>query len=121
MYLFTVGQIVCRNCSRNKYALKYLKDRLAKVCDGCYAELKKRGEASSFLDEFDDVTHSCDKRPRFCTPSSASIRELFLSSLAIGCVKGDTNAWSRGIAGCEMAEHLLVSRSLEFFCNHLLQ
>ncbi|XP_043835654.1 FYVE, RhoGEF and PH domain-containing protein 5 isoform X3 [Dromiciops gliroides] len=37
------GKIVCRNCSRNKYPLKYLKDRLAKVCDGCYAELKKRG------------------------------------------------------------------------------
>ncbi|XP_057562561.1 FYVE, RhoGEF and PH domain-containing protein 5 isoform X2 [Hippopotamus amphibius kiboko] len=37
------GKIVCRNCSRNKYPLKYLKDRMAKVCDGCYGELKKRG------------------------------------------------------------------------------
>ncbi|KAI1890889.1 hypothetical protein AGOR_G00158250 [Albula goreensis] len=37
------GKIVCRSCSRNKYPLKYLKDRLAKVCDRCYAELKKRG------------------------------------------------------------------------------
>ncbi|XP_055985420.1 FYVE, RhoGEF and PH domain-containing protein 5 [Sorex fumeus] len=37
------GKIVCRNCSRNKYPLKYLKDRLAKVCDGCYGELKRRG------------------------------------------------------------------------------
>ncbi|KAJ6668312.1 hypothetical protein lerEdw1_015689 [Lerista edwardsae] len=36
------GKIVCRNCSRNKYPLKYLKDRLAKVCDGCYSELKRR-------------------------------------------------------------------------------
>lgn len=36
-------QIVCRNCSKNKYPLKYLKDRMAKVCDGCYGELKKRG------------------------------------------------------------------------------
>lgn len=36
-------QIVCRNCSRNKYPLKYLKDRMAKVCDGCFGELKKRG------------------------------------------------------------------------------
>ncbi|XP_053149615.1 FYVE, RhoGEF and PH domain-containing protein 5 isoform X2 [Hemicordylus capensis] len=36
------GKIVCRNCSRNKYPLKYLKDRLAKVCDGCYTELKRR-------------------------------------------------------------------------------
>nr|XP_023403640.1 FYVE, RhoGEF and PH domain-containing protein 5 [Loxodonta africana] len=37
------GKIVCRNCSRNKYPLKYLKDRMAKVCDGCYGKLKKRG------------------------------------------------------------------------------
>lgn len=40
-------QIVCRNCSRNKYPLKYLKDRMAKVCDGCFGELKKRGGAIS--------------------------------------------------------------------------
>nr|XP_031326825.1 FYVE, RhoGEF and PH domain-containing protein 5 [Camelus dromedarius] len=37
------GKIVCRNCSRNKYPLKYLKDRMAKVCDGCFGELRKRG------------------------------------------------------------------------------
>ncbi|XP_036386747.1 FYVE, RhoGEF and PH domain-containing protein 5-like isoform X1 [Megalops cyprinoides] len=37
------GKIVCRSCSRNKYPLKYLKDRVAKVCDRCYTELKKRG------------------------------------------------------------------------------
>nr|XP_014345023.1 PREDICTED: FYVE, RhoGEF and PH domain-containing protein 5 [Latimeria chalumnae] len=36
------GKIVCRNCSRNKYPLKYLKDRLAKVCDQCFTELKRR-------------------------------------------------------------------------------
>ncbi|XP_074951626.1 FYVE, RhoGEF and PH domain-containing protein 5 isoform X3 [Phalacrocorax aristotelis] len=35
-------EIVCRNCSRNKYPMKYLKDQAAKVCDSCYAELKKR-------------------------------------------------------------------------------
>uniref|UniRef100_W5MZ93 FYVE, RhoGEF and PH domain containing 5 n=1 Tax=Lepisosteus oculatus TaxID=7918 RepID=W5MZ93_LEPOC len=40
------GKIVCRACSRNKYPLKYLKDRVAKVCDRCYAELKKRGTVS---------------------------------------------------------------------------
>ncbi|KAJ8409394.1 hypothetical protein AAFF_G00235920 [Aldrovandia affinis] len=39
------GKIVCRSCSRNKYPLKYLKERVAKVCDHCYAELKKRGGA----------------------------------------------------------------------------
>ncbi|XP_040890086.1 FYVE, RhoGEF and PH domain-containing protein 5-like isoform X2 [Toxotes jaculatrix] len=37
------GRIVCRSCSRNRYPLKYMKDRMAKVCDHCYAELKKRG------------------------------------------------------------------------------
>ena len=36
-------QIVCRSCSRNRYPLKYMKDRMAKVCDHCYNELKKRG------------------------------------------------------------------------------
>ncbi|NXD14012.1 FGD5 protein, partial [Nothocercus nigrocapillus] len=36
------GKIVCRNCSRNKYPMKYLKDQAAKVCDSCYLELKKR-------------------------------------------------------------------------------
>uniref|UniRef100_A0A8C0GC46 FYVE, RhoGEF and PH domain containing 5 n=1 Tax=Chelonoidis abingdonii TaxID=106734 RepID=A0A8C0GC46_CHEAB len=48
------GKIVCRNCSRNKHPLMYLKDRLAKVCDGCYSELRKRGESSSFLDELNE-------------------------------------------------------------------
>lgn len=37
-------QIVCRSCSRNRYPLKYMKDRMAKVCDHCYDELRKRGE-----------------------------------------------------------------------------
>ncbi|KAM9444230.1 FYVE, RhoGEF and PH domain-containing protein 5 isoform 2-T2 [Clarias gariepinus] len=37
------GKVVCRSCSRNRYPLKYLKDRMAKVCDRCYNELKKRG------------------------------------------------------------------------------
>lgn len=38
-------QVVCRGCSRNRYPLKYLKDRVAKVCDHCYAELRKKGES----------------------------------------------------------------------------
>ncbi|XP_029007332.1 FYVE, RhoGEF and PH domain-containing protein 5-like isoform X2 [Betta splendens] len=37
------GRIVCRSCSRNRYPLKYMKDRMAKVCDHCYNELTKRG------------------------------------------------------------------------------
>ncbi|XP_061641832.1 FYVE, RhoGEF and PH domain-containing protein 5-like isoform X1 [Phyllopteryx taeniolatus] len=38
------GRIVCRSCSKNRYPLKYMKERLTKVCDHCYNELKKRGE-----------------------------------------------------------------------------
>ncbi|XP_072238789.1 FYVE, RhoGEF and PH domain-containing protein 5 isoform X1 [Leuresthes tenuis] len=41
------GKVVCRACSRNRYPLKYLKDRVAKVCDHCYAELRKRGGSIS--------------------------------------------------------------------------
>ncbi|XP_071983223.1 FYVE, RhoGEF and PH domain-containing protein 5 isoform X3 [Engystomops pustulosus] len=41
------GKIVCRSCSRNKYPLKYLKDRPSKVCNGCYAELCRRELASA--------------------------------------------------------------------------
>ncbi|XP_070815920.1 FYVE, RhoGEF and PH domain-containing protein 5b isoform X1 [Chaetodon trifascialis] len=43
------GRIVCRSCSRNRYPLKYMKDRMAKVCDHCYNELKKRGGDASEL------------------------------------------------------------------------
>ncbi|XP_041809652.1 FYVE, RhoGEF and PH domain-containing protein 5-like isoform X2 [Chelmon rostratus] len=43
------GRIVCRSCSRNRYPLKYMKDRMAKVCDHCYNELKKRGGDASAL------------------------------------------------------------------------
>ncbi|XP_041836559.1 FYVE, RhoGEF and PH domain-containing protein 5 isoform X2 [Melanotaenia boesemani] len=41
------GKVVCRACSRNRYPLKYLKDRVAKVCDHCYVELRKRGGSVS--------------------------------------------------------------------------
>lgn len=41
------GKVVCRSCSRNRYPLKYLKDRVVKVCDHCYAELRKRGGSVS--------------------------------------------------------------------------
>ncbi|XP_026204886.1 FYVE, RhoGEF and PH domain-containing protein 5-like isoform X2 [Anabas testudineus] len=43
------GRIVCRSCSRNRYPLKYMKDRMAKVCDHCYNELTKRGGDASAL------------------------------------------------------------------------
>ncbi|XP_053325870.1 FYVE, RhoGEF and PH domain-containing protein 5 isoform X2 [Spea bombifrons] len=41
------GKTVCRSCSRNKYPLKYLRDRPSKVCNGCYAELRKRELAAA--------------------------------------------------------------------------
>uniref|UniRef100_A0A3Q2YNC4 FYVE, RhoGEF and PH domain containing 5a n=1 Tax=Hippocampus comes TaxID=109280 RepID=A0A3Q2YNC4_HIPCM len=41
------GKVVCRGCSRNRYPLKYLKDRPAKVCDRCFAELRKRGDPAA--------------------------------------------------------------------------
>lgn len=40
---------MCRACSRNRYPLKYLKDRVAKVCDHCYAELRKKGKSHLFV------------------------------------------------------------------------
>ncbi|XP_016418659.1 FYVE, RhoGEF and PH domain-containing protein 5b isoform X2 [Sinocyclocheilus rhinocerous] len=33
------GKVVCRDCCRNKFPLKYMKNRRAKVCDHCYSEL----------------------------------------------------------------------------------
>uniref|UniRef100_A0A3B4B840 FYVE, RhoGEF and PH domain containing 5a n=1 Tax=Periophthalmus magnuspinnatus TaxID=409849 RepID=A0A3B4B840_9GOBI len=40
------GRVVCRNCSKNRFPLKYMRYRMAKVCDHCYSELKKRGADS---------------------------------------------------------------------------
>ena len=60
-------QIVCRNCSRNKYPLKYLKDRMAKVCDGCYGELKKRGGDAPGL--MRGTSDHCPLLPHMASPS----------------------------------------------------
>ncbi|XP_056607229.1 FYVE, RhoGEF and PH domain-containing protein 5 [Triplophysa dalaica] len=35
------GKVVCKDCCRNKFPLKYMKNRRAKVCDYCYTELCK--------------------------------------------------------------------------------
>ncbi|KAG8435894.1 hypothetical protein GDO86_007113 [Hymenochirus boettgeri] len=43
------GKIICRGCSRNKYPLKYLRDRPSKVCNGCFAELRKRELAATTI------------------------------------------------------------------------
>lgn len=57
--LLLLEQIVCRNCSRNKYPMKYLKDQAAKVCDSCYVELKKRGKIPSFLTKLTNLFPAC--------------------------------------------------------------
>ncbi|KAK7878778.1 hypothetical protein WMY93_030938 [Mugilogobius chulae] len=41
------GRVVCRNCSKNRFPLKYMRYRMARVCDHCYGQLKTRGEESS--------------------------------------------------------------------------
>ncbi|XP_002758702.3 FYVE, RhoGEF and PH domain-containing protein 5 isoform X1 [Callithrix jacchus] len=68
------GKIVCRNCSRNKYPLKYLKDRMAKVCDGCFGELKKRGRAVPGLMRERPVSMSFPlSAPRFSGSAFSSV------------------------------------------------
>ncbi|XP_008562579.1 PREDICTED: FYVE, RhoGEF and PH domain-containing protein 5 [Galeopterus variegatus] len=68
------GKIVCRNCSRNKYPLKYLKDRMAKVCDGCFGELKKRGGAVPGLMRERPVSMSFPlSSPRFSGSAFSSV------------------------------------------------
>ncbi|XP_075687948.1 FYVE, RhoGEF and PH domain-containing protein 5 isoform X2 [Rhinoderma darwinii] len=57
------GKIICRSCSRNKYPLKYLKDRPSKVCNGCYAELRRRELASA-------NTNSSPQLPRSSSSSA---------------------------------------------------
>ncbi|XP_063797306.1 FYVE, RhoGEF and PH domain-containing protein 5 isoform X2 [Pseudophryne corroboree] len=52
------GKIVCRSCSRNKYPLKYLKDRPSKVCNGCFAELRKRELASANMNSSPQLSRS---------------------------------------------------------------
>ncbi|XP_018589640.2 FYVE, RhoGEF and PH domain-containing protein 5-like isoform X1 [Scleropages formosus] len=68
------GKAVCRSCARNKYPLKYLKDRMGKVCDHCYAELKKRdGNA--------DGGHVSPQPCRSSRPLSAVFQNIYSPSL----------------------------------------
>lgn len=57
------GRIVCRSCSRNRYPLKYMKYRMAKVCDHCYNELKKRGEDVTTVSGKDSPRPTRSSRP----------------------------------------------------------
>lgn len=63
-------QIVCRSCSRNRYPLKYMKDRMAKVCDHCYNELRKRGEL---------CFHSMSAATPLCRPSSGLCSYVYVA------------------------------------------
>uniref|UniRef100_A0A8D0B7J7 FYVE, RhoGEF and PH domain containing 5 n=2 Tax=Salvator merianae TaxID=96440 RepID=A0A8D0B7J7_SALMN len=100
------GKIICRNCSRNKYPLKYLKDRLAKVCDGCYTELKRRERpismsfptsssrfsGSAFSSVFHNIHYSSFKRqkkiPSALLEVAASGEGSSISGYLSRCKKG---------------------------------
>uniref|UniRef100_A0A3B5MHC7 FYVE, RhoGEF and PH domain containing 5a n=1 Tax=Xiphophorus couchianus TaxID=32473 RepID=A0A3B5MHC7_9TELE len=69
------GKVVCRACSRNRYPLKYLKDRMAKVCDHCYTELRKRGSISGACGNSSPRTHRASR------PLSAVFQSLQPPSL----------------------------------------
>ncbi|XP_039545291.1 FYVE, RhoGEF and PH domain-containing protein 5 isoform X3 [Pimephales promelas] len=61
------GKVVCRDCCRNKFPLKYMKNRRAKVCDYCYTELRKNDVAA--------ITESSSR------PLSAVFQNIHPSSL----------------------------------------
>ncbi|XP_059416031.1 FYVE, RhoGEF and PH domain-containing protein 5-like isoform X2 [Carassius carassius] len=61
------GKVVCRDCCRNKFPLKYMKNRRAKVCEHCYSELRKHDAAT--------LTESCSR------PLSSVFQNIHPSSL----------------------------------------
>ncbi|NWW91744.1 FGD5 protein, partial [Rhynochetos jubatus] len=66
------GKIVCRNCSRNKYPMKYLKDQTAKVCDSCYVELKKKGKIPLFWANLANSFPGCTRPLSVSFPPTSS-------------------------------------------------
>ncbi|XP_061864673.1 FYVE, RhoGEF and PH domain-containing protein 5 isoform X2 [Colius striatus] len=99
------GKIVCRNCSRNKYPMKYLKDQAAKVCDSCYMELKKRERplsvsfpptsprcSSSAFSVFYNIHYSSFKKqkkiPSALTEVAASEEGVTISGYLSRCKRG---------------------------------
>ncbi|XP_010144883.1 PREDICTED: FYVE, RhoGEF and PH domain-containing protein 5-like, partial [Eurypyga helias] len=100
------GKIVCRNCSRNKYPMKYLKDQTAKVCDSCYVELKKRERplsvsfpptssrcsSSAFASVFHNIHYSSFKKqkkiPSALTEVAASGEGATISGYLSRCKRG---------------------------------
>ncbi|KAL0978357.1 hypothetical protein UPYG_G00169450 [Umbra pygmaea] len=71
------GKIVCRSCSRHRYPLKYLKERVAKVCDHCYSELKKKEGDDSGPSRTDSPV--CNRRSS--RPLSAVFQNIHTPSL----------------------------------------
>ncbi|NWZ68531.1 FGD5 protein, partial [Acrocephalus arundinaceus] len=106
------GKIVCRNCSRNKYPMKYLKDQAAKVCDSCYVELKKRERplsvsfpptssrcsSSAFSSVFHNIHYSSFKKqkriPSALTEVAASGEGATISGYLSRC-KGGKRHWKK--------------------------
>ncbi|XP_009067864.1 PREDICTED: FYVE, RhoGEF and PH domain-containing protein 5 [Acanthisitta chloris] len=106
------GKIVCRNCSRNKYPMKYLKDQAAKVCDSCYVELKKRERplsmsfpptssrcsSSAFSSVFHNINYSSFKKqkkiPSALTEVAASGEGATISGYLSRC-KGGKRHWKK--------------------------
>ncbi|XP_032927449.1 FYVE, RhoGEF and PH domain-containing protein 5 isoform X2 [Catharus ustulatus] len=105
------GKIVCRNCSRNKYPMKYLKDQAAKVCDSCYVELKKRERplsvsfpptssrcSSSALSVFHNIHYSSFKKqkriPSALMEVAASGEGATISGYLSRC-KGGKRHWKK--------------------------
>ncbi|XP_048813393.1 FYVE, RhoGEF and PH domain-containing protein 5 isoform X2 [Lagopus muta] len=100
------GKIVCRNCSRNKYPMKYLRDQAAKVCDSCYVELKKRERplsmsfpptssrcsSSAFSSVFHNIHYSSFKKqkkiPSALTEVTASGEGATISGYLTRCKRG---------------------------------
>ncbi|XP_051483281.1 FYVE, RhoGEF and PH domain-containing protein 5 isoform X2 [Apus apus] len=100
------GKIVCRNCSRNKYPMKYLKDQAAKVCDSCYVELRKRERplsmsfpptssrcsSSAFSSVFHNIHYSSFKKqkkiPSALTEVAASGEGATISGYLSRCKRG---------------------------------
>ncbi|XP_055016737.1 FYVE, RhoGEF and PH domain-containing protein 5-like isoform X2 [Boleophthalmus pectinirostris] len=62
------GRVVCRNCSKNRFPLKYMRYRMAKVCEHCYSELKKKGE--------DTAPGADSPRPARSRPLSAVFQNI---------------------------------------------
>lgn len=94
------GKVVCRACSRNRYPLKYLKDRMAKVCDHCYSELRKRGGSVCA------VSPPSPHSQRASRPLSAVFHSLQPPSLFKNRKSISLNQVSLGVEGSTMSGSL---------------